>query len=496
MRPPLLVVVLTTTVLVGGAVGATTDGVASSRPAPDPDGPGWSGPGIDVRWNETVRLGDEIGMIVHASVETPTGYLLVGARQVGVGNFPDPRRAWAWHVTADGGITWATQLAGNHSKATDVIRTDTGYAVVGYDFTEGDLIPTADAWIRTLTTDGTVQTTHRIEREGVEVPRAVAQTANGSFLVAGTTGDLISTDEVEWSSWQWQPGGDRHGWMAKVTGAGQLAWARPVGGNGSLRDVIVRNGTATAVGFTDTPESGAPFSRPLVVQVTTDGRVLRNRTIETPLGGRFSTVHPTADGFLLAGAGYIVPADANTSNRLSRIVTPALTVYGLDRHLDQQWNRTVPGTAPALVTTTTALGNGTYAVGGLTNYPGANVTIATVTTSGTVLGAATVGDDWSDIVAGIHPGSDGTVVVTGFSDRGFSHVEDGWLFGAAVRGGLPAMPLDAIDPPDPPTRTTTTTSSPTTTRPGDRTTGADGPGFAVLSTILAVLITVFVRRRH
>lgn len=480
-----LVVAVTTGVLTGVVVGGVGGSPIATDPAPQD--PGWSGPGIDIPWNVTIDIGERTGMIVQASTTTDDGYLLVGTRQVG-GNYPGPVQAWAWEVTPNGSVTWATQLAGNHTKAIDVIPTEEGYAVLGFNFPESSIVFGGNTWIQPITPSGDRGDRTTIERQSLQLPNALAQTADGSFLIAGATGGRVVPDTHQWSEWTWYPFGS-DGWLAKTDGSGTVDWTRRYNDSTGLRDVIAVDGGAVAVGWATNHTTGIPFTTPVVTRVTADGSVQMNRSIETPNGGRFSTIDHVGDRFVVGGSGYVVPPDANTSKPTGDIVEPALTVYGLDATLSPVWNRTLPDHSPALVRTSTVLANGTVAVGGMVEYPGGGVTIATATPTGTVTGAAIVGDDWGDIPAGVSPTANATVAVTGFSEVGFSSVENGWVFGARLTGQPPsAIPLDAVEPPPPPTSTTTTTTTAATssTTTDGTTTGDTGPGFSVTTLCVAL----------
>jgi hypothetical protein len=176
---------------------------------------------------------------------------------------------WVVKLSSSGSIIWQKCIGGsNPDAAKSIIQTlDKGYAIVGYTASNnGDVLGWHngidssfppfftvhdDAWVVKLDSSGNIQWQKCLGGSGEDQATSILQTADGSYIVTGTTS---STD------------GDisgKHGsydvFVIKLTSSGNIQWQKCFGGQGydHANSIIqTSDGGYIAAGFTDSPDEG------------------------------------------------------------------------------------------------------------------------------------------------------------------------------------------------------------------------------------------------
>jgi hypothetical protein len=137
-------------------------------------------------------------------------------------------------LTSDGSIEWRKSLGGTkNDEATAVqLTSDGGYIVAGISYSfNNDATNNYDYWIVKLTSSGIVEWQKNFGGSKHEFARAIRQTEDGGYIVAGRT-DSNDRDVTG-------NHGDFDCWIIKLTADGDLMWQKTLGGgNGDeARDV-------------------------------------------------------------------------------------------------------------------------------------------------------------------------------------------------------------------------------------------------------------------
>lgn len=270
---PALAFVLAVTLLAAGAraqgfsraydTGTSWDDMAWAGPAP--------GGGLVVLGSTDVVAGrfgdamvlrlDDDGAIVSATAygtperedvagAAPTsdgGALLCGATTLQF----DFRTGFLARVDRDGSLAWSkTLLAPTATQVTTAFAVtelgDGGVAVTG-NYSEIDT-PPRPAFVMVFEADGRLRWQRFFGSGDLEQPQAIAQASDGALLVAGLTAQASGA-------------GDNDAWVARLSPAGDLLWARSYGG------AFADEWAAVAA----TPEGGA-FVAGMTASFTSSGR--------------------------------------------------------------------------------------------------------------------------------------------------------------------------------------------------------------------------------
>ncbi len=192
--------------------------------------------GSNIQWAKCLGgyLDDGANSIMQTS---DSGYIVAGntySKDVfvpvnhGVGDF------WLAKLYANGFIQWQKSLGGSESDIAYSIQqtNDGGYIIAGksssndFDISGGHHGNwNSDAWIVKITSNGTLQWQRSLGGTKDEEARAILQTDDGGYIVAGTAmsidGDLSGTAVVE----------DIDYWVVKLGVSGAIQWQKRLGGS-------------------------------------------------------------------------------------------------------------------------------------------------------------------------------------------------------------------------------------------------------------------------
>ena len=217
--------------------------------------------------------------------------------------------AWVVKLDAAGSPVWQRCLGGTGDDVANAVQqtADGGYIVAGHSgLSGGDVAGNHglwDAWVVKLNATGAVIWQKSLGGSNYDEARAVKQTADGGYIVAGNT---QSTDGDAAGNH-----GNNDAWVAKLTPTGALAWQRCLGGTGN--DAVASVNPTADGGYilsatTDSTDGDVAGNHGWediwVVKLNATGDLVWQRCLGGTSRDEAGDLRPTADG------GYIVAGDA------------------------------------------------------------------------------------------------------------------------------------------------------------------------------------------
>ncbi len=274
-----------------------------------------------------------------ASIEQTAdgGYIVTGSTESFGAGFFD---AWVLKLHGDGTIAWQKTYGGpGDDEATSIQQTvDGGFIVAGSTTSFGAGL---DVWVLKLEGDGTIAWQKTYGGPRGERAASIQQTADGGFIVAGSTTSFGA--------------GLLDVWVLKLEGDGTIAWQKSYGGQGTEEADSIQqtaDGGYIVAGRTDSFGGGQGYEHDAwVLKLASDGTIAWQKTYARAPTNWATTIQQTADG------GYIVAGRSNHSFDTG----PDVWVLKLDASGE------IPACGPAatssaVVTSTSVTGNGSGAV--------------------------------------------------------------------------------------------------------------------------------------
>lgn len=138
---------------------------------------------------------------------------------------------WTVKLDASGNIQWQKCLGGSNDEDSQaLIQTpDGGYLVVGYTMSnDGDVTGNhgnSDVWVAKLSSTGLLQWQRCYGGTNYEKGRAVQNTSDGGYIIAGYTNSNDGDVQGLHQSYDY--------WVLKLSSTGTLLWQKCLGGNGT-----------------------------------------------------------------------------------------------------------------------------------------------------------------------------------------------------------------------------------------------------------------------
>jgi type IX secretion system substrate protein len=197
--------------------------------------------------------------------------------------------AYALERTSDGGYIVAGQTASNDSEVTG------NHGVNDY-------------WVVKLSETGSIQWTRCLGGTGDQKARAVQQTTDGGYIIAGTSKDTVNGDiTVIDSSYDY--------WVVKLDDTGAIKWQKSYGGTGNdIATAIIQtsDGGYMVAGSTDSANGDVSLVHGLsdiwVVKLNDTGALQWQKSFGGPGDDHANTIGQTSDG------GYILAGYTNSAN--------------------------------------------------------------------------------------------------------------------------------------------------------------------------------------
>ncbi|RCR70529.1 hypothetical protein [Larkinella punicea] len=147
------------------------------------------------------------------------------------GNHGGQSDAWVVKLSGSGNVVWQRALGGSSTQVDIALAitptSDNGYTIAGTTSSDdGDVLGNHgryDAWVVQLNDQGKFIWQKTLGGAGDDIANAITTTADGGFLVAGST----NSNDGDVSGFH---GGILDVWVVKLTRLGQLSWQKPLGG--------------------------------------------------------------------------------------------------------------------------------------------------------------------------------------------------------------------------------------------------------------------------
>jgi hypothetical protein len=311
-------------------------------------------------------------------------------------------------ATSDGGYL----LAGTSTSGVSGNKTTAGFG--GEDF-----------WIVKIDSHGNKQWEQTYGGSGDEYLNAAIVTADGGYLLGGSTTSDISGDKTTTS----YGGGD--GWLVKVDSAGNKQWDQTYGGSGVDYFLALHqtpDGGYAVTGASGSAPSGNKTSPNYGGQ---DAWVLKldaagNKQWEQSYGGDQDDyclqILQTPDGGFLLGAGSRSGADGNkTAPGLGPPGSDAGWIIKIDASGNKQWDKTYGGSGgDDYFSTVRATPEGGYIVSGILNYNSGSYWLLKLDSSGSIQWQKTYHGGAQDLLQSVLPVPDGGYILGGASSSGIA----------------------------------------------------------------------------
>ena len=231
---------------------------------------------------------------------------------------------WVCKLDANGEILWQKTFGG---KGLDLLQSvkltpDGGMVLAGISNSEAkfdkldECKGDTDYWIIKLDSHGAEQWQSTIGGAGQEKLRSIALTADGGYIIGGSSGsnksELIEgSNEVDPFGKTENSRGNLDYWVVKLTATGNVAWQKTYGGKylDELKSVVpVPTGGYLLGGYSNSPKSGDKTDDNIgigdywVIKIDNIGTLIWQKTIGGNLDDDLFVLTPTQDGnFILAG---------------------------------------------------------------------------------------------------------------------------------------------------------------------------------------------------
>ncbi|MBI5635246.1 MAG: SBBP repeat-containing protein, partial [Nitrospirae bacterium] len=209
------------------------------------------------------------------------GYIVAGyTESYGAGG-----DVWILKLNSDGSTAWQKSYGGTgYEEPSSIQQTaDGGYIVAGNTASYG---AGRDAWILKLNSDGTADWQKTYGGSGYEEPSSIQQTADGGYIVAGTTDSY--------------GGGNYDTWILKLNSDGSTAWQKTYGETGYEEASSIQQTTDGGYIVAGTTDSHGIGGEAWILKLFSDGTSDWQKTYGENGYELPGSIRQTADG------GYIV----------------------------------------------------------------------------------------------------------------------------------------------------------------------------------------------
>jgi uncharacterized delta-60 repeat protein len=247
-----------------------------------------------VQWEKQYGFGD--GDEINCIRQTSDGGYIVAGRTYLMTN-PSPRnQAWIFKLDQNGIVVWNWTFGGSQDDSANSIEqtSDDQYIVAGSTASFGTA-GGKDIWVFKLNTNGTMIWQRTFGGEGDDEANSVQQTADGGYVVAGSTSSFGS--------------GLKDAWILKLNGTGYPQWQKTYGG--SLNDEAnsiqqTSDGGYIVAGSTSSYKVFSDFSYAWVLKLDENGVPEWQKQYGHGDGDVANSIQQTSDGgFIVAGYSYL-----------------------------------------------------------------------------------------------------------------------------------------------------------------------------------------------
>ncbi len=346
-----------------------------------------------IEWQKAFG-GDSSDILYTILPTSDNGYIISGTSGSGIsGDKTEPlvslpdigQDFWIIKTNNSGDIIWQKSIgATNLQRNPKIIQTtDGGYLISGDSDSNvaGNKTENSfgynDYWIIRLDNLGNILWDKTLGGDSYDYYPTAIQTADGGFLIGGTSSSVISGNKSEnyvgYVPFVSEPDDDY--WIIKLNDSGIIEWQNTIGGNSTdiLRDIIntpdggyLLGGISYSMTSGDKTEDSRGFFDYWVVKLDNLGNVIWDKTIGGSRPENLNALEITNDGYLLAG---------ESSSPISGDKTEAPYVAGysdfwvlkLDFSGNLLWQKVIGGSEGDFLEDVVIDNNGNFLLGGFSD---------------------------------------------------------------------------------------------------------------------------------
>ncbi|RAR46640.1 T9SS type A sorting domain-containing protein [Flavobacterium lacus] len=293
---------------------------------------------------------------------TDGGYIVAGYTTVSGGDVTGHHGSgdmWIVKLNAVGTISWQKCIGGTGNEIAHSIKqtTDGGYIVAGTaDFNQGMVSghhapsQTSDMWVVKLDSLGNLVWQKCLGGSGEDIAYSVAQTADGGYIVAGTT-ETKNNGDVTGNHTYYDVGSASYKasvdyWVVKLDSLGNLVWQKCLGGTGEDIAFSVQptaDGGYIVAGRTDSTNGDVSVSignrDAWIVKLNGIGEILWQKSYGGTNNDIANFIQQTTDG------GYIIAATtlSNDGDITENKGQSDYWIVKIDSSGTLQWQKTLGG---------------------------------------------------------------------------------------------------------------------------------------------------------
>ena len=269
--------------------------------------------------------------------------------------------------------------------------------------------------------------------------RTIKQTADGGYIVAGSSYSDLSGDKTEDNCGEFSSAGDF--WIQKLNEDGEIQWQNTIGGSSEEENCFLFQTASGDYIVAGSSQSGKECEKTSnsyggtdywVFKLNTSGVVLWQMKIGGESGDQLSGLEPTPDGgFILGGYSYAAGLGGNKTEAgvgLSDYFVVKISSTGVI-----EWQNTIGSTADDYLTSIKPCPDGGYILAGHTMggisgdkteasmSPGySDYWVIKLNSTGNIEWQNTIGGNFTDILTSVLVTPDGGYLIGGISDSGIS----------------------------------------------------------------------------
>ncbi|HEC79303.1 MAG TPA: hypothetical protein ENI34_09245 [candidate division WOR-3 bacterium] len=330
------------------------------------------------------------------------GYIIAGyTSSYGAGAFD----VWLLKTDAQGNQVWSRTFGGDSSDyAYSVIQTsDSGYVITGG--TRSYSVDESDLWLIKTDAQGNLIWSKTFGAYGYDYGYSVAQTADGGYIITGTTESYSSSSDL---------------WLIKTDAQGNMLWHRTFGGDNSESGYSVIQTTSGGYVITgETHSYGAGNGDLWLISTDGQGNAFWTKTFGLSFFDEGRSVQQTSDG------GYII-----TGVRTSLYSGKNAWLLKTDGNGNQVWSKIFGGGSDDYGYSIILATDGGYIIGGSTESFGAgsgDVWLIKTDTQGDLIWSMTIGGSSGDYGYSVAPTADSGYVIAGITYSYGAGLGDMWL---------------------------------------------------------------------
>jgi uncharacterized delta-60 repeat protein len=345
---------------------------------------------------------------------TDGGYIVAGTtNSTGAGDHD----AWVFKLNSTGSIVWQNTYGGiYYDDAASVQQTaDGGYIVAGTTYSFG--AQTGDFWLLKLNPDGSILWQKIYGGTGDDEAYSVRQTSDGGYIAAGTTN---SFGAVGYDAW-----------VLKVDSTGGVVWAKSYGGTSfdiaySIKQTS--DGGYIVAGSTNSFGIGGS-DHAWILKLNSTGEITWQKIYGGSGNDEASCIQQTLDG------GYIVAGDTNSIGA----GYDDCWVFKLNSTGSVLWSYTYGGSDYDDAYSIEQTSDGGYIVAGTTYSFGAgsgDFWLLKLDSTGAVVWQNTYGGIYDDVVYSVQQTPDGGFIAAGATASFGVGIYNVWVVKLQAGGGI------------------------------------------------------------